>query len=88
MLEGTTEGNTLSELVVGFDMVNEEDATPPVIEFVKMIEEYRARQNKEVQVILHAGESVERGNNNLVDAILLGTKRIGHGFALAKHPHL
>lgn len=39
-------------------------------------------------MILHAGESVDKNNNNLVDAVLLGTKRIGHGFALAKHPHL
>lgn len=37
---------------------------------------------------LLAGESVDKENNNLVDAILMGTKRIGHGFALAKHPHL
>ena len=37
MLEGTTEGNLLSELVVGFDMVNEEDFTPPIVDFVHMI---------------------------------------------------
>jgi adenosine deaminase CECR1 len=37
---------------------------------------------------LHAGESVERANSNLYDALLLGTKRIGHGFNLALHPHL
>lgn len=35
-----------------------------------------------------AGESVDRNNSNLYDAILLGTKRIGHGFNLALHPHL
>ena len=27
-------------------------------------------------------------NQNMYDAILLGSKRIGHGFALALHPHL
>jgi adenosine deaminase CECR1 len=39
-------------------------------------------------VILHAGESYSNKNKELYDAILLGTKRIGHGFALAKHPKL
>lgn len=33
---------------------------------------------------LHAGESNSRNNKELYDAILLGTKRIGHGFALAR----
>jgi adenosine deaminase CECR1 len=37
---------------------------------------------------LHAGESTARSNNELYDAVLLGCKRIGHGFALAKSPNL
>ena len=37
---------------------------------------------------LLAGETCYRENDNLVDAIILGTKRIGHGFYLAQHPHL
>lgn len=39
-------------------------------------------------MILHAGESNSRNNLELYDAILLGTKRIGHGFAIARHPKL
>lgn len=89
-LKNTAEGQAISSLVVGYDMVNEEDFTPPILDFVKMIMEFRADQDdgKEMPVVLHAGESDERSNNNIVDAILLGSKRLGHGFALAKHPHL
>ncbi len=39
----------------------------------------------------HAGECLGTGNStdhNLFDAILLGTRRIGHGFSLYKHPLL
>jgi adenosine deaminase CECR1 len=39
-------------------------------------------------LVFHAGESVDAANENLFDALLLGTKRIGHGFNLALHPHL
>jgi len=39
----------------------------------------------EIPFIFHAGETLGDGteaDNNLYDAILLGTKRIGHGFVL------
>jgi adenosine deaminase CECR1 len=41
-----------------------------------------------MQIFLHAGESLLRENNQLVDALLLGTKRIGHGYNLIQHPEL
>jgi len=40
------------------------------------------------QVYFHAGETYQRSNSELYDAILLGTKRIGHGFQLVMHPNL
>lgn len=36
----------------------------------------------------HAGETHQRDAKNLEDAIMLGTKRIGHGFQLQLFPYL
>lgn len=41
--------------------------------------------------MFHCGETLDVGtetDGNLVDALLLGSKRIGHGFALAWHPYV
>lgn len=74
-------------MVAGFDLVNEEDTTPPLKEFVEDI--ITARESLPgFQIYLHAGESTNRYNENLFDAILLGTKRIGHGLAIDFHPYL
>jgi len=45
----------------------------------------------DIPFIFHAGETLESNgptDGNLFDAILLGSKRIGHGYALPKHPNL
>jgi len=39
-------------------------------------------------VYFHCGETNVKDHKQLYDAILLGTKRIGHGFHLAFHPEL
>ena len=80
-----------TDMVVGFDMVNEEDFTPPVEDFLDQIYDARAKAAKlgiEFPVYLHCGETNERDHKQLYDAILLDTKRIGHGFHLAYHPEL
>jgi len=38
--------------------------------------------------MFHAGESHFSNNTNLFDALLLGSKWIGHGFNIALHPKL
>ena len=78
-------------MVIGFDMVNEEDFTPSVEEFMPQIVEaiLKAKgMGQEFPLYLHCGESVDKNHKQLYDAILLGTKRIGHGFHLAFHPEL
>jgi adenosine deaminase CECR1 len=93
-----------ASLVVGFDLVAEEDGGLPTAFFADTVAELRA-QGLELPLYLHAGESNRPAalgprdceyradcdaplNNNLFDAVLLGSRRIGHGLALAKLPGL
>lgn len=64
--------------VVGFDLVGQEDKGPPLIHFARELMTLGERTN----FYFHAGETNWYGqpsDENLIDAILLGAKRIGHG---------
>ncbi|RPD64539.1 Metallo-dependent hydrolase [Lentinus tigrinus ALCF2SS1-7] len=81
-------------LVAGFDIVGHEDSLEPLIKYADVFLRFKQRQ-KELGVgipfMFHAGETLGDGSAadvNLYDAILLGTKRIGHGYSIYKHPHL
>jgi len=90
-IDDTHEAFTLEDykyLVAGYDMVNEEDTTPPIEDFAQMIMDAQEKQEEEFPCFFHAGESDFSCNTNLYDALLLGTKRIGHGFNIALHPKL
>lgn len=69
-----------------------EDRGRPIKDFVKELLEFRAKCNREVldiPFLFHCGETLDTGSTtdqNLFDAILLNSKRIGHGYALPKHP--
>jgi hypothetical protein len=41
MIQSIIEGRTYGDLIAGFDMVNEEDFTPPILEFIYEILEGR-----------------------------------------------
>ncbi|KAG2123549.1 Metallo-dependent hydrolase [Suillus cothurnatus] len=76
----------------GFDLVGHEDGAEckPLIDYAEPLLRF-AEQHPDIPFIFHAGETLGDGtaaDMNLYDAILLGTKRIGHGFSLAKHPKL
>jgi hypothetical protein len=50
-----------SKMVVGFDMVNEEDFCPPLKDFLGMMFD-EVRNNGPLPIIFHAGESVDADN--------------------------
>ncbi|XP_049879501.1 adenosine deaminase 2-like [Pectinophora gossypiella] len=76
----------MTEAFAGFDLVGQEDLGTPLIEFVPQLS-----AAKDLDYFFHAGETDWYGcltDENLVDAILLGAKRLGHAYALPKHPLL
>lgn len=72
-------------LIAGFDLVGHEDSLTPLIEYIEPLTQFMKKQKElglDIPFIFHAGETLGDGtyaDMNLYDAILLGTKRIGHG---------
>ncbi|KAG9118782.1 hypothetical protein FRC07_006528 [Ceratobasidium sp. 392] len=81
-------------IVAGFDLVGHEDTGRPLVYYAESLLSFQAeskRRGLDIPFVFHAGETLDDGgvaDSNLYDAILLGTRRIGHGFSLAKHPLL
>ena len=78
----------MTDMISGFDMVCEEDYNPKSDTFLEMLYTAKLKWGDRFKVLMHAGESYLRTNTELFDAILLGTRRIGHGFNLMMHPNL
>ncbi len=82
------------DLVAGFDLVGQEDLGRPLADMTPELFWFRKRcleEGVDIPFFFHAGECLGDGDetdHNLFDAILLGTRRIGHGFSLYKHPLL
>ena len=75
------------EFLIGIDLVNEEDKSRPLIEFADQLDEIVA-ENPDLHLVLHAGESLYASSDNVIDAYLLGTERIGHGLNLYRFPEI
>ncbi|GAB7355103.1 hypothetical protein MBLNU459_g5683t1 [Dothideomycetes sp. NU459] len=82
------------ELLAGFDLVGQEDLGRPLADLTPELFWFRkacAENGVDIPFYFHAGETLGDGDEtdeNLFDAILLGTRRIGHAFSLYKHPLL
>ncbi|KAI3396565.1 hypothetical protein diail_12014 [Diaporthe ilicicola] len=84
-------------LLSGFDLVGQEDLGRPLTDVLPELFWFRKQLAEEglaegaMPFFFHAGETLGDGtatDQNLFDAVLLGTRRIGHGFSLYKHPLL
>ncbi|EER41130.1 CECR1 family adenosine deaminase [Histoplasma capsulatum var. duboisii H88] len=77
-----------------FDMVGCEGRGNQIRDYLPLLLQFRATCTNlglDIPFIFHAGETLESQgptDNNLYDAILLDSKRIGHGFAIPQHPLL
>jgi len=82
------------EMIVGFDIVGQEDRGETLLFYLDEFLEFQEavkEANTTFPFYFHGGESLfidtER-DENLYDALLLDSKRIGHGYAFRHHPLL
>ncbi|KAK8726615.1 hypothetical protein OTU49_009953, partial [Cherax quadricarinatus] len=74
------------DFVAGFDLVGQEDKGLPLRAFLDLL---LTLSDAQVPVFYHSGETAWMGmstDENLIDALLLNATRIGHGYAITKHP--
>ncbi|PHH91253.1 hypothetical protein CDD83_1170 [Cordyceps sp. RAO-2017] len=82
------------DLFSGYDVVAQEDPGRTLADMAPELlwfQEQANNMNVSMPFFFHAGETLGDGNStdlNLFDALLLRTRRIGHGFSLYKHPKL
>jgi adenosine deaminase CECR1 len=83
------------ELIAGYDVCGKEDQGRSLKDFLPELFWFRkqcAQEGVEIPFFFHAGETIAAGpespDDNLYDAVLLGTRRLGHAVSLHRHPLL
>ncbi len=82
------------QLLAGYDLVSQEDLGRTLSDLAPELVWFNTQRqslNLTMPYFFHAGETLGDGNStddNLFDALLFETRRIGHGFSMFKHPLL
>lgn len=79
------------EMIKGFDLVAEEDHGHSTLYFLDTwmkMDSLQQVYGVDMPLYLHDGESDWVSSQNLYDAVLLDSRRIGHGFNLFRFPNL
>lgn len=85
---------TFPDRIIGFDLVGHEDVGITLHDYLPQLLSMRKRVKElglDLPFCFHAGETLGDGDaidDNLYDALLLGSRRLGHAFSLSRHPVL
>jgi adenosine deaminase-related growth factor len=78
------------DYVLGIDIVGEEDPNHEAMfyrdQFLWLRDQIQ-NNNCSLKITLHAGESTDPANSNVIDSFFLGADRIGHGINLMMDPY-
>jgi len=80
-----------SDLIRGFDLVGSEESGRSLKSALPVMLEWKKSSKSDMPFVFHTGETLWNGfgaDENVLDAVMLDTKRIGHGFALDTHPYV
>lgn len=87
IIKDESEPHNPKNFIIGFDLVNEEDASLPLKNFAPLLLDVKEKY-PDMKLYIHGGESLDASNDNLIDAYLLGVSRVGHGLNLYRYPDL
>ena len=77
------------KVVLGFDLVGEEETLNPISLYVPVLAAMRGRslaEGRPIKYFFHAGETINPRVDSITHSLALGTSRIGHGINLQHFP--